>query len=295
VSRTAGQHRKSPARLAAATHSAAVRRPRRLPAPIRDRGAPERAAIVAVAIVAAITAFSIRIVWPGQTAHAQAGLAVHSRPPPRTVAAAAAPPPLARAAGRPDLAVGARRSLPQRHRRGARRLVYRNPLRAISGLVLERVDMGADFGGSGPVYAIGKAIITRATGHNYGWPGGGWITYQLTAGPARGLQIYVAEDVRPTVGAGEHVTAGTVIGRMYNGGAGIETGWAMPDGLSAESQLPVAGGISGGGPFPTEVGLDFDRLLQALGVRAAPNSHQAGYGILPPFYPSGWASVRSGR
>jgi hypothetical protein len=240
-------------------------------------------------------AFSIRIFWPGQTAHAQVGPpAVHSQRPPRTAAAMTAAPPLTRAAGRPDLAMGARRSLP-RHGRHARHLVYRNPLRAVSDLVVERIDMGTDFGGSGPVYAIGKAIITSATRHNYGWPGGGWITYQLTTGPARGLQVYVAEDVTPAVEVGVHVTARTVIGRMYNGGDGIETGWAMPDGQSAESQLAVAGGISGGGPFPTEVGLDFDRLLQALGVRAAPNSHQAGYGMLPQFYPANWASVRVGK
>jgi hypothetical protein len=161
--------------------------------------------------------------------------------------------------------------------------------------VPERIDMGADFGGSGPVYAIGAAVITSASAYNYGWPGGGWITYEFTAGPARGLRVYVVENVAPTVEAGQRVTAGTVIGRMYNGGDGIETGWAMPDGLSAESQLAIAGGISGGGPFPTQVGPDFDRLLQALGVPSAPNSHQGGYGILPPFYPANWASVRAGR
>ena len=30
---------------------------------------------------------------------------------------------------------------------------YQNPLRDVSGLVPERIDMGVDFGGSGPVYA----------------------------------------------------------------------------------------------------------------------------------------------
>jgi hypothetical protein len=91
---------------------------------------------------------------------------------------------------------------------------------------------------------------------------------------------------------GEHVTPGSVIAHMYNGGDGIETGWAMPDGLSAESQLGVAGSISGGGPFPTEVGLDFDALLQALGVRPAPNFSPDGYGTLPSLYPRRWGSVR---
>ena len=78
--------------------------------------------------------------------------------------------------------------------------VYRNPLRDITGLIPERVDMGCDFGGSGPIYALGNAVITNATADNSGWPGGGWITYQLTSGPAAGLQVYVAEDVTPAAG-----------------------------------------------------------------------------------------------
>jgi hypothetical protein len=168
--------------------------------------------------------------------------------------------------------------------------VYRNPVRDVTGLIPERVDMGVDFGGNGPVYAIGDAVITNATGDSAGWPGGGWITYQLTSGPAKGLQVYVAEDVQPTVQAGQHVTASTVIANMVNRGDGIETGWAMPDGASAESQLAAAGGVSGGGPFPTQIGLNFDRLLVALGAPAAPNLTSAGYGTLPAGYPVSWTS-----
>jgi hypothetical protein len=168
---------------------------------------------------------------------------------------------------------------------------YLNPFRDVSGLVPERVDMGVDFAGSGSVYALGNAVITNATGDSAGWPGGGWITYQLTSGPASGIQVYVAEDVKPTVQVGQHVTSSTVIADMYEGGDGIETGWAMPDGSSAESQLPVAGGISGGGPFPTDVGLNFDQLLVALGAPAAPNAGEAGNGILPTGYPTNWTTL----
>lgn len=169
--------------------------------------------------------------------------------------------------------------------------VYLNPLRSIAGLLPERIDMGADFGGSGPIYAIGNGIITNATAASPGWPGGGWITYQLTNGPAAGLSVYVAEDVVPTVQVGQKVTPHTVIANMYNGSAGIETGWAMPNGASAESQLPAAGGISGGGPFPTDVGVSFDALLQALGVPAAPNAGQQAYGLLPPGYLTTWTGL----
>jgi hypothetical protein len=169
--------------------------------------------------------------------------------------------------------------------------VYRNPLRDVSGLIPERIDMGADFGGNGPVYALGDAVITSATSSSGGWPGGGWITYQLTDGPAAGLEVYLAEDVQPTVSVGEHVTSSTVIATMFNAGDGIETGWAQPGGISAESQLAVAGGISGNGPFPTEVGLNFDALLETLGAPAAPNAGQSGYGYLPPGYPANWPAA----
>jgi hypothetical protein len=167
-------------------------------------------------------------------------------------------------------------------------LGYLNPLRSVSGLVPQRIDMGADFAGSGPVYALGDGIITSADGDSAGWPGGGWITYRLTDGQAAGLVVYVAEDVQPTVQPGQRVTSSTVIGDMFAGGEGIETGWAMPDGASAESQLPEAGGIGGDGPFPTMVGLSFDELLVALGVPSAPNIGDAASGVLPPNYPAQW-------
>jgi hypothetical protein len=163
---------------------------------------------------------------------------------------------------------------------------YQNPLRAVSDLVLERVDMGVDFGGAGPVYALGDGVITNATGDSSGWPGGGWITYQLTDGPDAGLVVYVAEDVKPTVQVGQKVTSSTVIADMFNGGDGIETGWATSDSSTAESQLAAAGGISGGGPFPTMVGLSFDAVLESVGVPAAPNANEAGNGLLPAGYPA---------
>jgi hypothetical protein len=146
--------------------------------------------------------------------------------------------------------------------------------------------MGVDFGGSGPVYPIGDAVITNATGISSGWPGGGWITYRLTDGPDAGLMVYVAEDVQPTVAVGEAVTPSTVIGNMYNGADGIETGWAMPDSASSESEMSEAGGIGGGGPFPTMVGLSFENLLRSLGVPASSDAGSSGYGILPPGYPA---------
>ena len=165
---------------------------------------------------------------------------------------------------------------------------YLDPFRDVNGLIPERIDMGVDFAGSGPVYALGNAVITNATGTNFGWPGGGWITYQLTDGPGAGLTVFVAEDVTPTVQVGQRVSPSTVVGTMYNGGDGIETGWAQPTALSAESELSQAGGIGGLGPFPTRIGVNFDELLQSLGVPAAPNRAQSPHGLLPAGYPASW-------
>ncbi len=165
---------------------------------------------------------------------------------------------------------------------------YRNPLRGVSGLVPERIDDGVNFSGLGPVYALGDAVVTGATGTDFGWPGGGWITYRLTSGPAAGLVVYVAEDITPAVAVGQRVSPSTVIGAMFDGGDGIETGWAQPTSLSAESELPQAGGIAGLGPFPTRIGVNFDKLLQSLGVPAAPNRTQPASGLLPAGYPASW-------
>ena len=100
--------------------------------------------------------------------------------------------------------------------------------------------------------------------------------------------VYVAENITPTVQVGQAVTAYTVVGNMFDGSEGIETGWAQPTGLSAESQLAVAGSIGGLGPFPTAVGNNFDELLQSVGVSPAPNFGQTVFGILPANYPTAW-------
>jgi murein DD-endopeptidase MepM/ murein hydrolase activator NlpD len=158
--------------------------------------------------------------------------------------------------------------------------VYLNPLRGVNGLIPERVDMGVDFAGSGSVYALGDGVITNAMGNSAGWPGGGWITYRLTDGPDAGLMVYVAEDVTPTVQVGQQVTSATVIADMFAGGDGIETGWARPDGASAESQLPAAGGISGGGPFPTMIGLSEGSASHWACHGEQPRGSRSG-GVLP--------------
>jgi len=165
-------------------------------------------------------------------------------------------------------------------------LSFSNPIG--QGLIAGRIDMGVDFSGSGPIYALGDAVVTDATAAADGWPGGGWITYQLTDGPDAGLMVYVAEDVQPTVVVGQRVTHSTVIADMFNGSDGIETGWAQPTQLGADSELPEATAPEAGGLgfFPTAVGVNFDLLLQSLGIPAAPNFGQTASGYVPAIYPA---------
>jgi murein DD-endopeptidase MepM/ murein hydrolase activator NlpD len=316
LSRRTAQHRKttrsSPARVSL---TARHRKPTLITSALQNK--PARFAAAVAGSILAVSAGPAAVHWAGDTsrltspgqAHALDALGAAAlrrgdgtaRPAasPPTGGSTSAVPPLGfsgRDGGPPLPSPASERALAGRtaaqhqrsQRQAASRPVYRNPFRDIGGLIPERIDMGVDFGGSGPVYALGDAVITSATANSAGWPGGGWITYRLTDGPDAGLMVFVAEDVTPAVQAGQHVSSATVIATMFDGGDGIETGWAMPDGFSAESQLPVAGGISGGGPFPTMIGLNFEELLQSLGTPAANNRTDPTYGVLPANYPTSW-------
>lgn len=92
------------------------------------------------------------------------------------------------------------------------------------GLRPERIDMGVDYGGSGPLFALGSGTIANT--HNSGWPGGTFLTIHLDSGQ----YIYYAEDIQPLVSVGQHVSAGQHIANATGGQSGIEIGWAAPPG-----------------------------------------------------------------
>src|SRR6185437_10068322 len=123
------------------------------------------------------------------------------------------------------------------------RMNYVNPLGQIKNLIAERVDQGVDFSGSGPILAIGNGTVIETNGG--GWPGGPFMSYRLDDGPDAGKVVYVAENIRPTVAKGQKIKAGQPIATMFEGGTGIEMGWADASGTIALSQTPAAGGISG--------------------------------------------------
>jgi murein DD-endopeptidase MepM/ murein hydrolase activator NlpD len=138
---------------------------------------------------------------------------------------------------------------------------YLNPFRATGGLSPERIDSGVDYAGAGPVYAIGNGVVLNVYAGD--WPGGTFIAYQLSDGPAKGLVVYTAEDLNPQVSVGSTVTANTVIGQMYGGPHGIEIGWA--DGSAIPNAMARSYGQYHGGNS-TAFGYNFSRLLQALGA-----------------------------
>ena len=158
---------------------------------------------------------------------------------------------------------------------------YSNPLRAISGLNPERVDQGVDYSGFGLIYAIGDGVVQSTV--NSGWPGGTFICYRLTDGPAAGLAVYAAEDIDPIVSSGQSVTPGTALGSMYEGPDGIETGWADPscDGVSMAND---AGQFSGANS--TAFGANFSQLLSSVGAPPGVMQNNPPTGSLPSNWPN---------
>jgi murein DD-endopeptidase MepM/ murein hydrolase activator NlpD len=156
---------------------------------------------------------------------------------------------------------------------------YVNPLRDVRGLNPERIDQGVDYSGFGPIYAVGDGVVEATA--NAGWPGGTFICYKLTDGRANGLAVFAAEDINPVVKVGQTVTAATVLGTVYEGPSGIETGWADPacNGDAMASGVYVEG-------RSTSYGLNFSQLLGSLGAPPGVLQNDPPDGTLPPNWPT---------
>jgi len=159
---------------------------------------------------------------------------------------------------------------------------YADPLRGISALTPERIDQGVDYSGYGPIYAIGDGVVLSTV--NSGWPGGTFITYRLSDGPASGLVVYAAEDIDPLVAVGQSVSSSTVLGTMFEGPVGIETGWADPSG-DGNTMAADAGQFSGDNS--TAFGANFSQFLASLGAPPGIAQNDPPTGNLPPGWP-GW-------
>lgn len=152
---------------------------------------------------------------------------------------------------------------------------YANPFRDVRNLTPERIDMGVDYSGSGPVYALGPGKVTAA---NYSWAGGvgavgpgTWVVVELTEGPLAGHQIYTAENLTLAAQVGDPVDANSIIAIMTGEGAGIETGIAQdgqPGTFGNTLAMSLGQQAPGGDPgaWSSSAGASYSAILAKLGA-----------------------------
>jgi hypothetical protein len=157
---------------------------------------------------------------------------------------------------------------------------YENPLRAVTSLLPQEVDQGVDYCASGPIYALGDGTVVNV--YDNQWPSGVFISYRLSSGPAKGLYVYVAEDVTPTVGVGQLVTPETVVGVIHDALTCVETGWADPPSYPERA----AAHAEYNGENSTAYGLNFNSLLEALGSRPGLPQPDGPPGPIPADWPT---------
>jgi hypothetical protein len=166
---------------------------------------------------------------------------------------------------------------------------YCNPYRSVTGLRAERIDQGVDYGGAGPIYALGPGKIDLYQNRNdTGWPGGTFVSYKVSAGPAAGKVIYLAEniDLDPSLHAGSFVYSGTVLGTLVNASPDSESGWGVAGaGYTAEHSCYVEA-------CDTVLGDNFNDLLVCL--KATPGvPGSGGCCTSTAGYPSNWCTLLS--
>jgi hypothetical protein len=176
---------------------------------------------------------------------------------------------------------------------------YCDPYRDCSPLVPERVDQGVDYGCGCPIYALGPGTVDLyANFSDAGWPGpgcgpGSFISYTLTAGPAAGKTIYLAENVglAPNLAVGAFVYSGTVLGTQVDAQPESESGWGHSAGGA-----PLAADYGG---FPcttcdcdsTALGSNFNDLLVSLGTVSGIVTTGDLQGTMPTGWPTDWPTL----
>jgi len=174
---------------------------------------------------------------------------------------------------------------------------YVNPLREVADLHASRIDMGVDYSGAGPVLALGRARIVRATDHLAGpescWgktcvpPPGDWVMYRLLDGPFAGKYVYIVENITIVVHTGETVTAGQPIAILHNASPNLEIGWAAGRGaytLAAARRHQCACSDPGG--WSSIEGRNFSALLTWLGAPPGYITSSPAGQRMPPDWPA---------
>jgi hypothetical protein len=143
---------------------------------------------------------------------------------------------------------------------------YVNPL-AHASVTPERIDQGVDYGGTGPLGALGAGTITYVATSGTGWPGA-FIEFRLSNGPDAGRYVFYAESIVPASGlhVGQRISAGQVIATMTGDSGGIEIGWGA--GIGTETYAMKTGQWKSGmdeSNVPTAAGKSFSALIASLG------------------------------
>ena len=180
---------------------------------------------------------------------------------------------------------------------------YVNPMSRIGALSPERIDMGVDYAGYGPILALGAGKVIRASNHDDGplscwgktcWPGGGIVIYKLSAGPFAGKFVYAAENITVTVKEGQHVKAGQPIATLHDASPNMETGWASgqeSETLSFADHHECTCGDPGG--WSAIEGRNFNQLLTALGAPGGYLQSSVPQQSMPPGWPTpDWSKLR---
>jgi hypothetical protein len=167
---------------------------------------------------------------------------------------------------------------------------YCDPYRDVASLAPERIDQGVDYAGSGPIYAMGPGTIDLYYNRtDTGWPGGTFVSYKLSAGPAAGKVIYLAEniDLDPNLKAGSFVFSGTALGTQVNASPQSESGWGVAgEGYTAEYGCYKEGCM-------TPLGVNFNTLLVCLHAPSG-TTGQGGCCPQPSGWPSDWCTALAG-
>jgi Peptidase family M23 len=146
-----------------------------------------------------------------------------------------------------------------------------------------RIDMGVDYTGSFPLYAMGSGTITNIS--NSGWPGGKFIGLHLDSGQ----YMYYAENINPNVIKGQRVTKGQLIGTAINQYPFVEIGWAAPPGTGETMAAATGQANKTGDPgeFSTGYGVDMSNLIKSLGGPAGIQTPGGVRGSVPAGYDPG--------
>ena len=165
---------------------------------------------------------------------------------------------------------------------------YCDPFRSVAKLAPERIDQGVDYAGAGPIYAIGPGTIdVYRNRDDSGWPGGTFVSYKVTAGPAAGKVVYLAEniDLDPKLKSGSYVFNGTVLGTLVDASPNSEIGWGVAGaGYTAEFSCYVEG-------CSTSLGFNFNELLVCLKTPSGISTGVTSCCSSSAGYPSGWCAL----